>query len=96
MSKETAIRLRITGIVQGVGFRWSLSSEARHLGLRGWVRNRRDGSVEALIVGAGDEVAALIRWAHRGPPAAHVDAVEQQPVAASELLPGEFSEYPTL
>jgi len=68
--------LRITGLVQGVGFRHSLAREARAHGLAGWVRNRRDGSVEALLQGDAGAVDKLITWAQRGPPAARVDRVE--------------------
>ena len=68
-------RLSIHGRVQGVGFRWALSAEATALGLTGWVRNRRDGSVEALVCGAPAAVAALTAWARRGPPGARVERV---------------------
>ncbi len=68
-------RLTIYGRVQGVGFRWSLCAEARASGLKGWVRNRRDGSVEALIVGTPEAVEALTAWAYRGPPSARVERV---------------------
>lgn len=67
--------LLIEGRVQGVGFRWSLHSKAMALGLRGWVRNRSDGSVEALICGGQDAVDALTVWAHRGPDHARVQRV---------------------
>lgn len=70
-----ARRLRIAGRVQGVGFRDALCGEAARLGVRGWVRNRRDGTVEALADGSEAALAALIRWAHRGPPAARVESV---------------------
>ena len=75
MSEIICRHLRITGRVQGVGYRWSLCAEAETLGLTGWVRNRRDGSVEALIHGPEANVTALIAWAQRGPAAARVDAV---------------------
>ena len=68
--------IRIHGLVQGVGFRASLAVEARRRGLAGWVRNRRDGTVEALIAGAAAEVDALVAWARRGPPAASVSRIE--------------------
>ncbi len=80
--------LRIRGLVQGVGFRWSLCGEARALGLAGWVRNRRDGSVEALVRGPREAVAALVDWAHRGPPAARVRTVETTPGDATVPLDG--------
>ena len=70
-----AARLRITGRVQGVGYRaWALQMAAR-LGLRGWVRNRSDGSVEALVVGEEEAVAAMIEACRDGPPAARVSEV---------------------
>ena len=68
--------IRIHGLVQGVGFRAALAVEARRRGLAGWVRNRRDGTVEALIAGAAAEVDALVAWAQRGPPAASVSRIE--------------------
>lgn len=68
-------RVTISGRVQGVGFRYALADEARARKLCGWVRNRRDGSVEAIITGPEADVEALIAWAHRGPPAARVTAV---------------------
>jgi acylphosphatase len=77
-----AWRLLIRGVVQGVGFRHATSREARRLGLRGWVRNRVDGSVEAVAVGDERQLAALLRWAERGPPAARVEAVETVPLTA--------------
>jgi acylphosphatase len=69
-------RLSISGRVQGVGFRHALRGEALARGVRGWVRNRRDGSVEALLQGEAVAVEAVIAWARRGPPAARVDRVE--------------------
>ena len=65
-------RLRIFGTVQGVGYRDALRFEAERRALTGWVRNRIDGSVEALIQGTPEALDALIAWARRGPPAAHV------------------------
>jgi acylphosphatase len=65
-------RLRIFGTVQGVGYRDALRFEAERRALTGWVRNRIDGSVEALIQGTPEALDALIAWARRGPRAAHV------------------------
>ncbi len=73
--------LRITGRVQGVGYRDALRSEALARGVAGWVRNRRDGSVEAVLQGTKAATDALITWARRGPPAARVADLEVQDVA---------------
>ena len=59
--------LRITGRVQGVGYRWNMTQEAQRLGLTGWVRNRLDGSVEAVVCGPVGAVQALVDWAQSGP-----------------------------
>jgi len=80
-----AIRLVVHGIVQGVGYRESMRYEAARHGVTGWVRNRRDGTVEALIAGEQAALEAMIEWARRGPPAARVDRVE------TETAEGEFS-----
>ena len=77
MSKRIARRLVIHGRVQGVWFRESMRREAESLGLAGWVRNRADGTVEAVVEGDASAVDAITRWAHRGPEAAEVARVEQ-------------------
>jgi acylphosphatase len=67
-----SVRLRIAGRVQGVGYRaWAMHTGVR-LRLRGWVRNRSDGTVEALVIGDDDAVAAMIEACHQGPRAARV------------------------
>ncbi|MFZ5484186.1 MAG: acylphosphatase [Pseudomonadota bacterium] len=64
--------LVIRGRVQGVYYRESMRIEAERLGVTGWVRNRSDGSVEAMVQGMPDAVATLIDWSRHGPPAAQV------------------------
>lgn len=66
-------QLRILGQVQGVGYRDALRHEAERLGVTGWVRNCRDGTVEAVVQGAPERVEQLIAWARSGPPAARID-----------------------
>ncbi len=70
------VRVRIKGRVQGVGYRAWAADSAQELGLAGWVRNRRDGAVEALFAGAPDDVAAMLERCREGPFAARVTAVE--------------------
>jgi len=88
-------RLVITGLVQGVGFRYSMQVAAQRLGISGWVRNRRDGSVEALVAGDAEAVAAAIAWAQRGPGSAEVEhvAVELGEAGPEDL--GDFQQRPT-
>jgi acylphosphatase len=69
------VRLRITGQVQGVGYRFWMTRTAASLGLRGWVRNRTDGSVEALVTGAPEAVADMIEASRKGPFGAQVSDV---------------------
>jgi acylphosphatase len=77
-----ARRLRVSGRVQGVFFRASTQRQARRHGVRGWVRNVGDGTVEAWLEGGGDGVDAVEAWVRRGgPPAARVDDVRIEAVA---------------
>ena len=74
-----AVRLEITGRVQGVWYRAWTEREARSRKLDGWVRNRRDGRVEAVLAGAADQVDAMIAACHVGPPAAKVERIAEFP-----------------
>ena len=74
------IRAVIKGKVQGVFFRMETQQAARRIGVAGWVRNRRDGSVEALIAGDAEKVDAMLAWCRKGPPMALVDDVEIHPI----------------
>jgi len=78
-----AALVRISGRVQGVWFRGWTVDEARRRGLDGWVRNRRDGSVEALFKGPSEAVDDMIAACRHGPPAARVEAVEHQPAGSA-------------
>jgi acylphosphatase len=69
---EIRARVRILGRVQGVGFRYATSEQARRLGLVGWVRNLDSGAVEAVFEGPREAVEAMLRWCTDGPPGAHV------------------------
>lgn len=66
--------LIVRGRVQGVGFREYMRREAERLNVKGWVRNRHDGTVEAMLHGLPEDVAKILDWARRGPPGAHVTA----------------------
>ena len=82
-----AKHLIISGRVQGIGFRYAMCDEAARLGVNGWVRNRRDGSVEAAVDGPAHALEAIIAWARRGPLGARVSAV------SVEETDGTFSSF---
>jgi acylphosphatase len=87
-------RLTITGRVQGVGYRDWVITTARRFSLTGWVRNRSDGAVEALIVGDDQAVGTMIDACRRGPAMARVDNVDIEPVDL-DVLPEGFTQLPT-
>jgi acylphosphatase len=82
--------IHVYGRVQGVFFRESMRQKALELGITGWVRNRADGRVEAVVQGAPDSVERIIAWARRGPEHARVDRVETGPAD------GEFDSFERL
>ena len=90
---ESAVRVRIEGRVQGVWFRGWTHDQATARGLGGWVRNRPDGTVEALFSGAADAVEAMVEACWEGPPAARVTDVAAHPADVPEE-PG-FHQLPT-
>ena len=77
----TARRVLVHGVVQGVGFRWALAAQAERAGVRGWVRNRADGAVEAHLEGDQAAVQSVVEWAQIGPRYARVSHVEVHAVA---------------
>jgi acylphosphatase len=89
-----AVRLTIRGRVQGVSFRYWTVGEANRRGLDGWVRNRRDGSVEALISGPAAAVDAMIEICRQGPPAARVTDIVTAP--ENERAAAGFRQMPTV
>ena len=93
-----ARHLSISGDVQGVGFRYSMCAEARRLQLAGWVRNRLDGSVEAVATGEPETLDRLEQWAQHGPAGAHVDALRTRAASAAETADVDipFGQRPTV
>lgn len=94
MGETIAKRVRIRGNVQGVFFRAWTEEEATKRGLKGFVRNRKDGTVEALFAGPRTEVEDMIAACHRGPPQSTVDKVETED--AEGLAPDRFETKPTV
>lgn len=85
------LRVRVSGRVQGVGFRWFVRRTAEALELAGWVRNSGDGSVELAVEGPERGVAALIDAVREGPEGAHVEAVEELGSPEEPELPRPFA-----
>ena len=93
-SAMKTVHLRIRGRVQGVWFRaWTVRT-ASGMGVSGWVRNRSDGTVEAVLSGSAEQVDALVQACHRGPPTARVDAVDISPWTADRPV-GPFVQKDT-
>ena len=85
MNERVIRRVIIRGRVQGVGFRDWTRHVARSRGIEGWVRNRRDGSVEAVFVGTPEAVSRMIATCHHGPPSAEVEWIEEHGATITEL-----------
>lgn len=85
----TRAHIFVSGIVQGVNFRYYTAATATELGLKGWVRNMRDGRVEVLCEGEEEKVNQMIEWCRKGPPSASVRGVG---VVMEEYI-GEFSAF---
>ena len=94
MHDVTAIHLLIHGRVQGVGYRAWTGATARGLGLNGWVRNRRDGTVEAVLIGAEAAVSTMLAACHEGPMGARVDDIVC--AAWTDLSPTDFRQLQTI
>lgn len=93
-SHRSTLHLLIAGRVQGVFYRASMVEQAQAAGLHGWVRNLRDGRVEALVQGPQPALDTLLAWCRQGPPAARVDEVLVSAVSETDL-PAPFATRPT-
>lgn len=92
MDGKVRAHLTIEGLVQGVGYRAATVEAARHRGVSGWVRNRPDGTVEAVAEGGEPAVKGLIEWCRNGPPMARVERVN----VSWEPFKGEFDDFNAL
>ena len=86
MNHRRRVHLRISGMVQGVSFRFAARRQAQSLDLNGWVRNTKNGSVEAVVEGEPEAVRSFVRWAHSGPSGAVVESVQ----SSEEPTQGEW------
>lgn len=84
------VHLEVRGVVQGVGFRWFTVRVARRAGLRGWVRNCSDGSVEITAAGDPASLDRFVNEVRQGPPGARVDHIRELPVDHGDNLGDEF------
>ncbi len=96
MSVRIIRRVFVRGRVQGVGYRDWTRHVARDRSLEGWVRNRKDGSVEALFAGVEEAVADMIAACRKGPPSALVEAIEQHEATEADLALREGRAFPIL
>ncbi len=87
--EKVRVHLLVSGYVQGVFFRANTQEKASGLGLRGWVRNRYDGTVEAVFEGERGKIEDIIKWCHKGPPGSKVNNVSID----WEDYKGEFEDF---
>lgn len=87
--KLVRLHVIISGMVQGVFFRYNTIAKARELGLKGWVRNTDEGKVEAVFEGEEKRVNEMLKWCQKGPPASRVDEVK----ISFEEHKGEFNSF---
>lgn len=90
MSELKAVRIRADGMVQGVGFRWFVLGRAQAMGVRGWVRNLDDGSVEIVALATPETLDELIKVVREGPPGADVYGVQVEDVAPDAITERSF------
>jgi acylphosphatase len=97
-ARPTVLHVRVHGIVQGVGYRHSMRAMAARLHLDGWVRNCRDGTVEAVVSGDAQAIDAMLHWCRRGPPDAAVERVDTRAGTDAEAaaLQAGFRHAPTV
>lgn len=89
MADNVRVRLIIHGRVQGVFYRLKTQQAAERIGVTGWVRNLPDGTVEALVEGGREDVAALVDWCRQGPPMSRVDDIR----ITDQAFSGEFDRF---
>jgi len=87
--EKVRAKVKISGRVQGVFYRFSTQEQAKMLGLTGWVKNNSDGTVEALFEGPKDKVEEILKWCKKGPPGALVSDVSVD----WETFSGEFNDF---
>jgi acylphosphatase len=90
---RAAFEAEVRGRVQGVGFRYYACSEAKRLGVAGWIRNKRDGSVSVHAEGEADRLEAFLSWLREGPPHSRVDSVDVRRLDAAGAYKAFIVDY---
>jgi acylphosphatase len=85
------VRVEVSGVVQGVGFRWFVREAARRHSLAGWVRNRDEGTVEIAASGSSESIERFLEEVRRGPPGAYVESLRYLPADSLKSLEHPFS-----